>query len=248
MGTLTNLLQESDIQIFGHDIPEDTVKAGYNIGDLLNMPFLTGSWSQRLFKHKVLGRAHLIANEYPDSILAIYYSERPEPESIPNIPRIVGSVKKYLDKNQLSFQKIYTLVQSPQCLCVHIRSGDRDVEDDFIRLISKLSRQYETVVLFSGILLFERYRNNNAKKQVFLETINKILKKHTNIYIYLDNPDEHLCLMSVAHNLLLHKGGFSALGYIVSTGNLFTTKYFGHQFAKVFAEIVEMRHVLLELP
>lgn len=248
MGTLTDFLQESDIHIYGRDIPEDSIKAGYNIGDLLNMPFLSGSWSQQLYIDKVLERAYLIAKHYPDSILSIYFHDRPESEVIPNIPRIVESVKKYKDKNQPSIQKIYTLIQSPECLCVHIRTGDRDVEEDFITLISKLSKQYKTVVLFSGILLFERYRKNADKKRVFLETINQILEKNTNIYIYLDDPDEHLCLMSAAHNLLVHKGGFSALGYIVSTGNLFITKYFPHQFNINFTKNVEMRHVLLDLP
>ena len=248
MRSLKKILLESDVYIYGHHIPQDPISGGYNIGDLLNMPFLGGSWSQQLFTDKVLERTYLIADEYPDSILSIYCRSRPKSESVPNIPRIVESVKKYRDMNLASFKKIDTLVQSPECLCVHVRSGDIDVEQDFITLISKLSEQYETVVIFSGILLFEKYRKSDAKKRYFLESINQILGKNTNIYIYLDNPDEHFCLMSVAHNLLLHQGGFSALGYIISTKNLFITKYFTHRTSNAFTENVEMRHILLDLP
>jgi hypothetical protein len=59
-----------------------------------------------------------------------------------------------------------------------------------------------------------------------MKTMNNILAKRDNVYIYLNSPDIHLSIMSEATNLLVHKGGFSCLGSIVCGGNLFITNYF----------------------
>jgi hypothetical protein len=55
--------------------------------------------------------------------------------------------------------------------------------------------------------------------------MNKILERNENIYLHMDSPDNHLAIMRKASNLLLHKGGFSMLGYIVATGNVFITAF-----------------------
>jgi hypothetical protein len=55
--------------------------------------------------------------------------------------------------------------------------------------------------------------------------MNQILERNENIYLHMDSPDNHLAIMRKASNLLLHKGGFSMLGYIVATGNVFITEF-----------------------
>jgi hypothetical protein len=74
--------------------------------------------------------------------------------------------------------------------------------------------------------------------------MNIILSQGSNIYIYLNNADVHLSLMSKASNLLLHRGGYSALGSIVSTGNLFITKQFYHAFQKNWIDKVNKPYTL----
>ena len=69
-----------DIEIYGNrTILEDPINAGYNLGDLLNMPFLYGVWEQnphggkeRLYRMNIIGKA------YPGTILSNYIQERPE--------------------------------------------------------------------------------------------------------------------------------------------------------------------------
>jgi hypothetical protein len=109
---------------------------------------------------------------------------------------------------------------------VHVRSGDKDTENDFINLISRLSHKFKKIILLSGIHLDIHFRNNENKIQNFQKTINSILNHNNNIFIFLNSADVHLSIMSKASNLLLHKDGFSSLGSILSTGELFVTKYF----------------------
>jgi hypothetical protein len=78
-----------DIEIFGKtEIKEDPINAGYNLGDLLNMPFLYGVWEQNPHGGKErLDRMNIIGKAYPGSILSNYISDRPEDEPIPNMER-----------------------------------------------------------------------------------------------------------------------------------------------------------------
>ena len=55
--------------------------------------------------------------------------------------------------------------------------------------------------------------------------------------------------MSRAKNLLLHKGGFSCIGYIVSTGTLFITAHLSSNINHInFKNNIQKHHYLLELP
>jgi UDP-N-acetylenolpyruvoylglucosamine reductase len=72
----------------------------------------------------------------------------------------------------------------------------------------------------------------------FKNTFNSILEKNDNIFIYLDQQDVHIMIMANASNLLLHKGGFSAIGSIVSTGQLFITHLFTHNFHPIWKKLV----------
>ena len=215
-----------DINIYGNpEIKEDPIHAGYNLGDLLNMPYLYGVWEQNPHGGKErLERMNIIGNAYPESILSNYISERPEEEVVPNIERIVNATNKYIYKNAKPLEEIFKKVEDPKCLCVHVRCGDLLVEDEYIEKIAEFSQKYETVILLSGINMDEHYLEDHLKKCNFRHFMNKILERNENIVLHLDSPDNHLAIMRNAANLLLHKGGFSMLGYIVATGNVFTTE------------------------
>lgn len=216
-----------DIVITDKIIKDDHRNAGYNIGDLLNMPYLHNIWNNCPHAdNNILERAILLSKHYPDSILNYYYSSRNNEESIPNINRIINSVEKFKKNNISQLNNIISIVKDPKCCCVHVRNGDVITENNFIKTIIYLSYKFDKIILLSGIHMDNLCKNDNAKKINFLNTMNSILMHKNNIYIYIENPDIHISIMSEASNLLLHKGGFSCLGSIVSTGNLFVTDYF----------------------
>ena len=212
-----------NIEIYGQQVESDSIGAGYNIGDLLNMPSLGGFWQAT--PHNTPGdleRLYHIGSLYPGSILHYYIEARPVDEIIPYEYRVMGAVDKFIG----SFPQAdwFSMVSEDDVLCVHIRCGDKEVEDDFIRLIIYQSQFYRQVFLFSGLHLDERFASNLQKKQCFQSAMNRLLELR-NVSLVLAPPDEHISMMRNAKNLLLHKGGFSAIGAIVCKGNVFITKY-----------------------
>ena len=225
MKIISRLLVPEDIEIFGKDIPQDKRAAGYNIGDLLNMPHLAGCWySNPHNSPEQLKRLYLIGESYKGSILHFYIQRRPINENIPYIPRIIGATKMFIDNLNDRFKDIFESIQDIDNICVHVRSGDNIVEPEFIDLIAKISKKYKNVYLVSGVHKDEYFEKNDVKICNFLNAINNILVQNENIHIILGEPDEHLAIMYSARNLLLHRGGFSVLGSIVNQGQLFATK------------------------
>jgi hypothetical protein len=216
-----------DIQIYGNrTIIEDPIHAGYNLGDLLNMPFLYGVWEQNPHGGKErLDRMNIIGKAYHGSILSNYIQERPYLEPVPNIERIMNATEKYIENKNTNLEEIFQIVQNPKCICVHVRCGDLLVEEEYIDKIAEFSRKYETVILLSGINMDEHYLDDHLKKCNFQYFMNKILERNDNIFLHQDIPDNHLAIMRKSANLLLHKGGFSMLGYIVATGKVYITKF-----------------------
>jgi len=99
-----------------------------HIGDLLNMPFLGGWWNGSPHNNdNDLQRMNMIGTVYTGSILHYYIQDRPHNETIPNIPRLIKSVEMYEEKHKNSFLTIYNEVQEKNILCVHLRSGDKEV-------------------------------------------------------------------------------------------------------------------------
>jgi hypothetical protein len=224
MKIISRLLVKEDIEIYGKHVKEDTRAAGYNIGDLLNMPHLSGCWYAN--PHNTpedVERMYLLAKHYPDSVLSYYAEHRPKEEMIPFIPRIIGAVKKYIDHNTEKLKEIKEKIQDIDNICVHVRSGDKSVERQFIELIEKLSKKYNNVYLLSGVHMDQYFENNHVKITNFLNAMNNILINNGNIHMILAEPDDHLAIMYNARNLLLHKGGFSVLGSIINHGQLFVT-------------------------
>jgi hypothetical protein len=219
-----------DINIYNENDLKKKHRHGYNIGDLLNMPNLSDSWKDTPHQDETILRTmNLVGNTTKSSILSFYCNNRKSSDSIPDVELIKKSVIQFTDNNKHLYFEILNQVKDPNTLCVHVRNGDIKTEESHINLIEKMSEKYEKVIILSGIHSDESYVDDNYKKTNFLNTINSILNKNNNIFIYLDKPDIHLSLMMYASNLLLHKGGFSCLGSIISTGNLFITDHFHYE-------------------
>jgi hypothetical protein len=219
-------IKPEDIEIYGINIPEDTRAAGYNIGDLLNMPHLADYWdAQPHHTTEALDRMNLIGEKYIGSILHYYIESRPSSEIVPNIPRIMEALSKYTETNRHKWENMIAEVSDSENLCVHIRNGDIHVETYFLDLIADLSHKYKKVYIISGLHLDQVFMDDNAKISNYLLYINNILSRNDNIHLVSADPDEHLCLMSKSANLLLHKGGYSTLGLIANDhGNLYVTQ------------------------
>jgi hypothetical protein len=222
-------ISRDDVIIYDKPLDKDGRAAGYNLGDLLNMPSLYDHWGQNPHATScALERMNLLGTNYEKSVLWYYCANRKEDDIVPDINLIKDSVLKFTTDNIHCFSDIVDIVKDPKCICVHVRNGDSDTELEFINHIEKISHSFDKVVLLSGIHLDTVFKQDEEKIANFLTTINNILKLNSNIYIYLGKADVHLSIMMHASNLLLHKSGFSCLGSIVSTGNLYITEYFGY--------------------
>lgn len=218
-------IEEQDIHIHGKPLLNDVTGAGYNIGDLLNLPSLSGYWNANPHNsHEELERLYTVGHLYPKSILSYYIEARPPHEPVPNLNRVIGAVNKFIAYTS-SLPELIRVVNNENVLCVHIRCGDKEAEQSFLDLIVDLAKDYRFVYIFSGLHLDERFASNADKKVKFVNTMNYILERTTNVSVILAEPDVHLCLMSKSKHLLLHKGGFSAIGSIVCEGRVYTTKF-----------------------
>jgi len=191
------------------------------------------------------GRQQVISEIYKDSIFSNYWNSRPENESIPHIPRIIDSVQQYVNKTNNKYTDIYDIVRKDTTLCVHIRSGDLDVTMDYKNVIKKMSKCFDTVIILGGVHFDQVFRNRENKIRAFVHQSNLILQQNHNIYSFLDKPDVHIAVMSQSSNLLLHYGGFSAIGAIVCSGKLYATKLFHHVNCKGWKEKVNKPYILV---
>jgi hypothetical protein len=198
----------------------------YNIGDLLNMPSYWAGWNRNPHDTQdVYNHYKEMCIKFINSILNNYCNLRTdETEPIPNIGRIRDSVDLYIKNNYNYLDNLIKKVQDPKTLCVHLRSGDKGiVEDSFINTINTLSNNYNKIIIFAGIHSDTRFNDLESSKNNLLTSISKIVI-NKDIEINLELADIHLCLMRRAHNLLIHKGGFSILGSILFSGtNLYAT-------------------------
>jgi hypothetical protein len=205
----------------------DDNKSSYNIGDLLNMPHFFANWNNTPHHNDFeYNKYERTAMEYEDTILGIYHRTRTHPEEpIPNVTRIRSSIDTYIEKNidtNANLQNILEKCNDDTVLFVHLRSGDYGiVEDEYMKVIHSLSDNYSQIVILCGI------HHSGENRHIFppipecIENLKKSLCKimTDNILIDASIPDVHVCAMSKAKNLLIHKGGFSILGSLVFTGN-----------------------------
>ena len=234
MRVVQGILKPEYIEIYGIDIPEDTRGAGYNLGDLLNMPHLANCWNAHPHHtNEDLERMYLVGERYVGSVLSYYIELRPYSEVVPFIPRVIGAVRKYAEKNRHNWTNVIKSdggtmnvlmeVSDKENLCVHIRSGDKEVEPAFLDLIKELSLKYKNIYIMCGLHLDQYFTRDADKISRFSQSMEYILRCNENIRLVLADPDEHMCLMYEAANLLIHKGGFSVLGSIVNQGQLYVT-------------------------
>ena len=138
---------------------------GYNIGNLLNIPYLLDLWKQ--IPHNSITQYNNMIDKsktWPQSIVGLYCKDRPENENIPNINRLVKSVNLYIEQNYNNFDMI-DLVKDKDTLCIHIRSGDIGViSNNFITNIKKLIVNYKKIILFGGVHLDSRYGTEKQNK------------------------------------------------------------------------------------
>lgn len=242
-------ITESDITIYGSnkDTSEDSRQAGYNIGDLLHMPYLAGLWGMEIPNSS--SRISIISKLFVPSILHEYMNLRTKEEAIPNIPRIIEAVQSYENKVlhtlPLSFTSVFEKVKRPDCLCVHLRLGDQNASSSFLSIVKKLSTQFSSVIFLSGVHRDTIYKNNSLKIQNTISVVNQLGNNIPHSDIYLDEPDQHILLMKHATHLLIHKGGFSCLGSIVNTGQLYITNEFTHAFHPHWITHVSKKYILL---
>ena len=222
---LLSLVSEDDLELY---IDSSVNKYGYNLGDLLNAPYYMGVWKQNPHhSNDHLERLNKVAKNYPKTILGIYCDARPDNELVPSIPRLKYAVDIFLKNNKDNVKDIYDTIVDDTTLCIHVRTGDYGlVSEFFINIIYQLSLKYKKVILFTGVHADQTWGNLESSKVNCITSINTILSKNTNIYAYIDNPDIHLSLLSVAKNVLLHKNGFSILASLVCSGSVFVTDEF----------------------
>ena len=239
---LRRTVKHSDIKIYDYDydLTTDVRRAGYNIGDLLHMPNLADC---ELFNQN--DRHKIVSNIYKNSIFDLYYSSRPSGEQIPNINRLNNCVEQWHIKNKDQYKTLSNIVSNTNALCVHVRCGDLDVDFKFINKIKEVSEKFNMVILFCGVHCDQYFRNDENKINAFVHQINLITSQNDNIYVYLEKPDIHIALMKQAANLMLHRGGFSALGSCVSTGKLYITDQLHHVNYPNWKKLVNKKYTIV---
>jgi hypothetical protein len=202
--------------------------AGYNIGDLMNMPSLL---SPPAFpKHGVdviVDAARKIATLNPTTFIGIYHHVYNRSCPIPYVPKVIWAIEKYGRSKYRVDSASLSLVRKESTLLVHIRSGDYGViSDSYKSQIMNLSLSFDTICLIGGVHADQRYAPENVSKanlnrdihyvKTTLEELGKeVHARSTKL------ADDDLYLMHSAANLLVHKGGFSALGGLACRGRVF---------------------------
>ena len=197
---------------------------GYNIGDLLNMPFIEGNsnWPNSYYSF-LKEKRELVANAHHGSILHRYESRG---NVALNIPDFVQAINEFLQYNTVPNMDIVT---DSTTLCVHLRTGDAGVIDKgFLETILRISPSFKRTVIFTGVHADTRFSSNDEKVEAVKDSLNVIFKKISNAVFYNASTDAHLAMMHRCSNLLVHKGGFSCIGSLVSTGTLYITDLFKH--------------------
>ena len=136
-----------------------------------------------------------------------------------DILKFQNAVDIYIEKNNDKLIFIDDLNKNTS-LFVHLRSGDFGVvEDNFIKIVKNVSQNYKNIYILCGIHKGGR-GDINESKQNLVNSINKIIENnHDKFKVIINEPDIHLSIFRKCKNLLLHRGGFSGLGYILFKGN-----------------------------
>jgi len=209
----------------------------YNLGDILNIPLKTDiynkNWNPTKCKHcRSNKRFQEYIDKYPNTILEKYYNL---------------TLKKNLNiKNRPNFEVLKDVLSTYEnpllkyntdnILIVHIRAGDKGkVESDYINKIIELIKSIKPdyVILLGNFHNSINYKHNpnllsEGKKDI--EDILKTMQKHCSNVLHLkhNDADTDLVIMYNAPHLLVHKGGYSALGAFVCKGNVYYSNQYLH--------------------
>lgn len=243
---------------------------GYNIGDIFNMPsyLLGGKYPRNGREYSTtVGRAAAI--KYPHSIIGIYgllenhekcytllvnnITQNRKPCAIfPNVRVLKQAVTVWGMMNPTKSREIHARL-GEDVLVVHIRSGDKgQMEDVYADAIVSHSKKFKKTMVIGGIHSDERRLDLNKSRENLASDISSLEGKIINLEFFKEHPDAHLYTMQKASHLLLHKGGFSALGALLNEGgNVYVTEVFKKKFnVSLFENLenlnIEMEHKRLE--
>eukprot|EP00584_Thalassiosira_punctigera_P011873 CAMPEP_0172551786 /NCGR_PEP_ID=MMETSP1067-20121228/41019_1 /TAXON_ID=265564 ORGANISM="Thalassiosira punctigera, Strain Tpunct2005C2" /NCGR_SAMPLE_ID=MMETSP1067 /ASSEMBLY_ACC=CAM_ASM_000444 /LENGTH=181 /DNA_ID=CAMNT_0013339621 /DNA_START=485 /DNA_END=1030 /DNA_ORIENTATION=+ len=112
-------------------------------------------------------------------------------------------------------------------LLVHMRSGDLGrIGEYFSSCIKAASKSFRKIVVISGVHSDTRYSSKNESWANLLSDVDS-LKLSVSLEFYPHNdPDTHLYMMQNAKHLLVHRGGFSAIGALINRGTVYLSQTF----------------------
>ena len=214
----------------------DTV---YNLGDLFNMPSYSTQWSSSWPKMqrsaRTLDQAQKLAIQNNQSLLALYFRDNSDSLSpdarYPNLSRIALAVQEFGKQHIANHASAHSfaVLRKNTTLLVHVRSGDiGHIHPDFVQCVLNISARFNMTILMGGVHVHSNkqwYPKDIALNNIAMEMHHLVRECHKmgiSAFIhYGKNPDADLYMMSIASNLLLHRGGYSALGGLLNKGNTF---------------------------
>jgi hypothetical protein len=146
-----------------------------------------------------------------------------------NPDKLKLAIREYEHDLDPEMKSTYHLVVRDDTLVVHIRSGDLGGNiKDFKRFILQTAMGFTRVYIISGLHTDERYRKLEDSLRILRIDIGQILLSLKSLGIEAKvhssfSADHDLYMMFLSKNLLVHKGGFSALGGLVCEGRVFWT-------------------------
>ena len=198
-------------------------RCGYNAGYLLGIKYLLVETvlDHPLENFNIPYNIDTITKMLPNSIVSRYFvgvSESRE-NIFPSVKRINDCVHDYDGQHDIG---LLNLVLDENTLVVHVRSGDFGViSEEFATKVVDLSFKFKKTVLFCGIHGDETVCNIQTSRENLTNSLNMITSKNDSIGICFDSADNHLHLMSKARHLFVHRGAFSVLALLVSTGKVY---------------------------
>ena len=207
---------------------------GYNLGDLLNMPSFIkpyqSVWPPGGSK-ELREVAIAIRDSHPNSIVGRYFHNTSALGGrLPDAVHLRSVVYSYGQSISVSLDKyLATTIDNPSTLLVHIRSCDKNLlHKTFLNYARHLSFRFEHFVLMGQCHNDTRFSSvNTALKNLKMsfDLMARSISHETTVSLFpRGTADDHLFAMSRATNLLVHRGGFSALGALTCRGNVFFSR------------------------
>lgn len=203
---------------------------GYNVGDLLNMPSFTGAYQATWppnGKRELVEVATAIHLSHPKSIIGRYFQNYTCClERLPLIRRLQDVVASYGESVDASLQGyLRSTIESQDTLLVHVRSCDKSVpHNNFLNYAATLSSSFRSIVLMGQCHNDTRYANHHDALENLRQSFQTLARRMGREKVTLfprANADDHVFAMSRASHLLVHRGGFSAVGALVCRGKVY---------------------------